>query len=101
MGICFESKTTRNNASFSTDPDCQGSTQITAVDAQGRNFISTVVRLLVINPLNACSHQFKHAGDLWYFPPGIPHSLQATDDDPAGSEFILVSDGAPSKNKSD
>lgn len=30
------------------------------------------------------------AGDLWYFPPGIPHSLQATDDDPDGSEFLLV-----------
>lgn len=32
----------------------------------------------------------KHAGDLWYFPPGQPHSLQATADDPAGSEFLLV-----------
>ena len=30
-------------------------------------------------------------GDLWYFPPGIPHSLQATADDPDGSEFLLVS----------
>ncbi|KDQ24774.1 hypothetical protein PLEOSDRAFT_1078793 [Pleurotus ostreatus PC15] len=53
----------------------KGSTQVTAVDPQGRNFISTV-----------------QAGDLWYFPPGIPHSLQATADDPEGSEFILVFD---------
>ena len=30
-------------------------------------------------------------GDLWYFPPGIPHSLQATNDDPDGAEFLLVS----------
>ncbi|KAK0193464.1 oxalate decarboxylase [Armillaria mellea] len=52
----------------------KGSTQITAVDAEGRNYIATV-----------------DAGDLWYFPPGVPHSLQATSDDAAGSEFILVS----------
>lgn len=31
-----------------------------------------------------------NAGDLWYFPPGIPHSLQATADTPEGSEFLLV-----------
>ena len=29
-------------------------------------------------------------GDLWYFPPGIPHSLQATNDSADGSEFLLV-----------
>nr|AAF13275.1 oxalate decarboxylase [Flammulina velutipes]AAO89278.1 oxalate decarboxylase [Flammulina sp. IJF 140502] len=53
----------------------KGSTQISAVDNEGRNYISTV-----------------GPGDLWYFPPGIPHSLQATADDPEGSEFILVFD---------
>ncbi|RDB25886.1 Oxalate decarboxylase OxdC [Hypsizygus marmoreus] len=53
----------------------KGSTQVTAVDADGRNFVSTV-----------------GPGDLWYFPPGIPHSLQATNDDPDGSEFVLVFD---------
>jgi len=31
-------------------------------------------------------------GDIWYFPPGMPHSLQASDDNPDGSEFILVFD---------
>ncbi|KAJ2926967.1 hypothetical protein H1R20_g10130, partial [Candolleomyces eurysporus] len=51
----------------------KGSTQVTSVDQEGRNFISTV-----------------GPGDLWYFPPGIPHSLQATGDDPDGSEFLLV-----------
>ncbi|KIM39310.1 hypothetical protein M413DRAFT_29477 [Hebeloma cylindrosporum] len=50
-----------------------GRTQVTSVDTNGKNFIST------LSP-----------GDLWYFPAGIPHSLQATADDPAGSEFILV-----------
>ncbi|KAG6819555.1 hypothetical protein H0H93_010765 [Arthromyces matolae] len=53
----------------------KGHTQVTAVDTQGRNFISTV-----------------GPGDLWFFPPGIPHSLQATGDDPDGSEFLLVFD---------
>ncbi|CAA7267452.1 unnamed protein product [Cyclocybe aegerita] len=53
----------------------KGNTQVTAVDQNGKNFIGTV-----------------GPGDLWYFPPGIPHSLQATGDDPEGSEFILVFD---------
>jgi quercetin dioxygenase-like cupin family protein len=29
-------------------------------------------------------------GDLWYFPPGIPHSLQATNGTKEGAEFLLV-----------
>ena len=52
---------------------CQGSTQITSVDRNGRNYVATV-----------------NKGDLWYFPPGIPHSLQATNDNPDGTEFLLV-----------
>ncbi|KAJ7146755.1 oxalate decarboxylase [Mycena epipterygia] len=59
-----------------------GSTQVTAVDAEGRNFLATV-----------------GPGDLWFFPPGIPHSLQATNDSASGSEFILVfDDGAFSED---
>ncbi|KAG6894869.1 hypothetical protein C0992_004256, partial [Termitomyces sp. T32_za158] len=53
----------------------KGKTQVTSVDTMGRNFISTV-----------------GPGDLWFFPPGIPHSLQGTDDDPEGTEFLLVFD---------
>ncbi|KZV65237.1 oxalate decarboxylase [Peniophora sp. CONT] len=53
----------------------KGTTQITAVDTEGRNYLANV-----------------GPGDLWYFPPGIPHSLQATGDDPEGSEFLLVFD---------
>ncbi|KAI0767004.1 oxalate decarboxylase [Fomes fomentarius] len=51
----------------------KGSTQITSVDQLGRNYVATV-----------------NKGDLWYFPPGIPHSLQATNDDPDGTEFLLI-----------
>ncbi|KAL4248701.1 RmlC-like cupin domain superfamily protein [Abortiporus biennis] len=50
-----------------------GTTQVTAVDQLGRNFVGNV------NP-----------GDLWYFPPGIPHSLQATNATEEGSEFLLI-----------
>ena len=55
---------------------------MTAVDGEGRNFIATV-----------------GPGDLWFFPPGIPHSLQATNETEGGSEFILVfDDGAFSED---
>jgi oxalate decarboxylase len=50
-----------------------GSARITAVDAQGRNFVDDV-----------------GVGDLWYFPSGIPHSIQGLD--PDGCEFLLVFD---------
>jgi oxalate decarboxylase len=50
-----------------------GSARITAVDAQGRNFVDDV-----------------GVGDLWYFPSGIPHSIQGLS--PDGCEFLLVFD---------
>jgi oxalate decarboxylase len=50
-----------------------GSARITAVDAMGRNFVDDV-----------------YEGDLWYFPSGIPHSIQGIGDD--GCEFLLVFD---------
>lgn len=49
-----------------------GNARITAVDQDGRNFIADV-----------------GPGDLWYFPPGIPHSIQGLED---GCEFLLVFD---------
>ena len=48
-----------------------GRARITAVDNDGHNFISDV-----------------KAGDLWYFPSGIPHSIQGLPDD--GCEFLLA-----------
>ena len=57
-----------------------GTARITAVDAEGRNFIDDV-----------------GVGDLWYFPPGIPHSIQGLED---GCEFLLVfDDGGFSENE--
>ena len=56
-----------------------GSARITAVDQQGRNFVGDV-----------------GTGDLWYFPAGIPHSIQAHEE---GCEFLLVfDDGSFSEN---
>lgn len=57
-----------------------GQARITAVDGEGRTFQNDV-----------------GTGDLWYFPPGIPHSIQGTGED--GVEFLLVfDDGAFSEN---
>src|SRR4051794_38064494 len=50
-----------------------GTARITAVDAQGHNFVDDV-----------------GVGDLWYFPAGIPHSIQGLG--PDGCEFLLVFD---------
>jgi oxalate decarboxylase len=49
-----------------------GSCRITLVDEEGRLFVDDV-----------------GAGDLWYFPSGLPHSIQALDE---GVEFLLVFD---------
>jgi oxalate decarboxylase len=49
-----------------------GTARITAIDADGRNFIADV-----------------GVGDLWNFPSGLPHSIQALKD---GCEFLLVFD---------
>ncbi|KAH8112405.1 oxalate decarboxylase [Phellopilus nigrolimitatus] len=53
----------------------KGSTVVTSVNTDGQVYADKV-----------------NEGDLWYFPPGIPHSLQATNDDPSGTEFLLVFD---------
>lgn len=50
-----------------------GTARITGLDAQGRSFVDDV-----------------GVGDLWYFPTGIPHSIQGLG--PDGAEFLLVFD---------
>lgn len=50
-----------------------GSARITAVDQDGRSFVSDVSE-----------------GDLWLFPPGVPHSIQGLG--PDGCRFLLVFD---------
>jgi oxalate decarboxylase len=50
-----------------------GTARITAIDAEGKSFVADVKE-----------------GDLWYFPTGIPHSIQGLN--PDGAEFLLVFD---------
>jgi oxalate decarboxylase len=50
-----------------------GNARITGLDAAGKSFVSDVSE-----------------GDLWYFPTGIPHSIQGLN--PDGAEFLLVFD---------
>ena len=50
-----------------------GNARITAVDQEGKSFVSDVGQ-----------------GDLWLFPPGIPHSIQGLG--PDGCRFLLVFD---------
>ncbi|KLO17357.1 Bicupin, oxalate decarboxylase/oxidase [Schizopora paradoxa] len=52
-----------------------GNVKLTAMDNEGRVFVDTV-----------------GPEDLWYFPAGVPHSIQVTDQNPEGSEFLLVFD---------
>ena len=50
-----------------------GGTRITAIDGDGKSFVADT-----------------YEGDLWYFPPGIPHSIQGLE--PDGGKFLLVFD---------
>jgi oxalate decarboxylase len=50
-----------------------GSARITCIDADGKSFVTDV-----------------SDNDLWFFPPGIPHSIQGLA--PDGCEFLLVFD---------
>jgi oxalate decarboxylase len=50
-----------------------GNARITGLDAEGKSFVGDVTE-----------------GDLWYFPTGIPHSIQGLK--PDGCEFLLVFD---------
>jgi oxalate decarboxylase len=50
-----------------------GVARITSIDADGKSFVADVKE-----------------GDLWYFPTGIPHSIQGLA--PDGAEFLLVFD---------
>ncbi|KAF8699489.1 Oxalate Decarboxylase, partial [Rhizoctonia solani] len=53
----------------------QGSCRVNVVNQLGRNYLADV-----------------YPGDLWYFPEGIPHSIQGLNDTADGCEFMLVLD---------
>lgn len=47
------------------------------------------VRLTTVNEYGQTFHDDICAGDVWFFPAGVPHSIQATEQ---GCEFLLVFD---------
>ncbi|KAK3941971.1 RmlC-like cupin domain-containing protein [Diplogelasinospora grovesii] len=51
----------------------EGNVRVTALDYEGGNFMDDLEK-----------------GDLWYFPSGVPHSLQGLS--PNGTEFLLIFD---------
>jgi oxalate decarboxylase/phosphoglucose isomerase-like protein (cupin superfamily) len=51
----------------------EGEVRVTALDYEGGNFIDDLKK-----------------GDLWYFPSGVPHSLQGLGEN--GTEFLLIFD---------
>ncbi|KAF8750800.1 Oxalate Decarboxylase [Rhizoctonia solani] len=51
------------------------SCRVVVVNSEGQNYIADV-----------------YPGDLWYFPPGIPHVIQGLNDTADGCEFLLVFD---------
>ena len=53
-----------------------GTARITAIDAQGRNFVDDV-----------------GVGDLWYFPGGVPHSIQGLGPDGCEGSSSVFDDG--------
>lgn len=67
------------------------------VDTEGRVFSDAVVSPIRNFTNNSFLNFKQDEGDVWYFPAGIPHSLQATADDPDGSEFLLVGLGLVTK----
>ncbi|KIJ42645.1 hypothetical protein M422DRAFT_60349 [Sphaerobolus stellatus SS14] len=54
--------------------------------------LSGTVRISVVTPEGQNYLDDINPGDVWYFPPGVPHSIQATNATADGSEFILVFD---------
>jgi oxalate decarboxylase len=58
-----------------------GTARITAIDEEGKSFVADI-----------------NKNDLWFFPPGVPHSIQGLN--PDGCEFMLVfDDGAFSESE--
>lgn len=64
---------------------------VSTVNQAGESYYDTIVRkLYTLRSYDKSDIVKQGPGDLWYFPPGVPHVLQATNDLPEGSEFLLV-----------
>ncbi|KAG5339786.1 hypothetical protein C0989_003586 [Termitomyces sp. Mn162] len=72
--------------------DINGEVRISTMTPEEQIFVGDVVSsadcLHIISLLN----QSQSEGDLWYFPAGNPHSIQAKNTTKDGAEFILIFD---------
>ncbi|QRV88483.1 oxalate decarboxylase [Ceratobasidium sp. AG-Ba] len=62
------------------------------VSAEWAYILAGSCRIVVVNSEGQNYNAKVYPGDLWYFPPGIPHVLQGLDDVADGCEFLLVFD---------
>lgn len=61
-------------------------------DAEWAYVLAGCVRVSTVTPDGQVYLADACTGDLWYFPAGFPHSLQATGTSPDGAEFLLIFD---------
>ncbi|KAG6330550.1 hypothetical protein ID866_8539 [Astraeus odoratus] len=61
-------------------------------DAEWAYVIAGYVRVSTVTPDGQVYLADVGPGDLWYFPAGFPHSIQAKDTNPDGAEFLLIFD---------
>ena len=73
----------------------KGDLRVSTVTPDGDVWLDDVVSSpFILFSFILLSHirSLKSAGDLWYFPAGHPHSIQAKDTHPEGAEFLLIFD---------
>lgn len=61
-------------------------------DAEWGYVLAGYLRVSTVTPDGQVYLADVGPGDLWYFPPGFPHSIQAKDTLAEGSEFLLIFD---------
>ncbi|GJJ10006.1 hypothetical protein Clacol_004232 [Clathrus columnatus] len=62
----------------------KGTARITAMTAEGNNYEADIETTF--------NRPSQNQGDVWYFPAGVPHSIQGMDTIADGTEFLLVFD---------
>lgn len=75
-----------------------GYARVSCFTNEGQIYIQDVVcYFVVLNFIHPNDPQGP--GDIWYFPPGFPHSIQAKNTTADGAEFLLIfDDGAFSED---
>ena len=66
--------------------------RVSTITPDGDVWVGDVVSTGAPSTLPPALNLAKSEGDIWYFPAGNPHSLQAKDTNPQGAEFLLIFD---------